>query len=121
MQITHEYLGRFAVTIANEPDEIALNGYERPASSVIMIDDDENTYLAVTYRDDHPSDAPWDIKDGTDRRDTFVIVRRDPVVVGSVGYRFPGLIKLGDLRAWYRGKLGLVDVADEPINEEVSN
>jgi len=109
MQINEQYLERFATRIYGKPAEIALNGYEQGATHVITIDDPDGTNLAVTYRDDYPSDAPWDIKEGTDKRETFVIVKRENETVGSVGYRFAGLIKLDDLRAWYRRKEGIED------------
>lgn len=109
MQINERYLERFATRIYGKPAEIPLNGYEGGATHAITIDDDQGTSLSVTYRDDYPADAPWDIKEGTDQRETFVIVKRETETVGSVGYRFAGLIKLDDLRAWYRRKEGIED------------
>ena len=108
MQITQIYLERFAIK-ARKPSEIALNGYEQSATHVINVDDPDGTYLAVSYRDDYPSDAPWDIKEGSDKRETFVVARRGPDAVGSVGYRFAGLVQMDDLRSWSRRKEGLTD------------
>lgn len=98
---------RFATQVRGKPSEIALNGYEQSATHVINVDDEDGTWLAVSYRDDYPSDTPWDIKEGADKRETFVIVHRIDGVVGSIGYRFAGLIKLDDLRSWYRRQKGL--------------
>lgn len=107
MQVTEDYLKRFATQVRGKPAEITLNGYEQPATRVINIDDEVGTYLAISYRDDYPSDTPWDIQEGTDKRETFVIVRRGADAVGSVGYRFAGLITMDDLRSWYRRREGL--------------
>lgn len=109
MQITEKYLKTFATRIYGKPAEIQLNGYEAPATHVISIDDENETSLAVTYRDDYPSDEQWLIKEGTENRETFVIVQRHAETVGSVGYRFAGLIELDDLRSWYRRREGLED------------
>lgn len=109
MQVTEQYLTRFATQVRGKPAEIALNGYEQPASHVINVDDPDGTYLAVTYRDDYPSETPWDVKEGTENRQTFVIVRRGLDAVGSVGFRFAGLITLDDLRSWYRRKEGITE------------
>lgn len=109
MMVTEQYLERFATQVRGKPSEIALNGYEQSASHVISIDDPDGTYLAVQYRDDYPSDQPWDVKDGADKRETFVVVKRGADTVGSVGYRFAGLIKLDDLRSWYRRREGMED------------
>lgn len=106
MQVSEKYLERFSVP-PGEPDEILLNGYEQPATHVISVDDDQGTCLAVVYRDDYSADEMFDLKDGTDKRETFVQVRRGNDLVGSVGYRFAGLVKLDDLRAWYRRKFEL--------------
>lgn len=109
MQISEQYLARFATRIYGKPAEITLNGYEQPASHAITIDDADGTSLAVSYRDDYPSDAPWDIKEGTDKRETFVMIKRGADTVGTVGYRFAGLISLDDLRTWYRRKEGITE------------
>ena len=109
MQITEQYLDRFATQIRGRPAEIALNGYEQAETHVIAIDDKDGTSLAVTYRDDYPSETPWDIKEGSENRETFVMIKRGDKVVGSIGYRFAGLIKVADLRAWYRRKFGVED------------
>lgn len=109
MQINEAYLMRFATQVRGKPAEIALNGYEQPGSHAIGVDDPDGTYLAVTYRDDYPSDAPWDIKEGAEKRETFVLIKRGPDTVGSIGFRFAGLITLDDLRTWYRRKEGLKD------------
>lgn len=107
MQVTPQYLERFATQVRGKPSEVTLNGYEQPAGNAIGVDDPDGTYLAVTYRDDYPSDAPWDIKEGADNRETFVVIKRGSDTVGSVGYRFAGLILLDDLRSWYRRKFEL--------------
>lgn len=107
MQVTEQYLTRFATQVRGKPAEIPLNGYEQPATRVINVDDPEGSYLAVSYRDDYPAESPWDIQEGTDKRETFVIVRRGADAVGSVGYRFAGLITMDDLRSWYRRREGL--------------
>ena len=109
MQITQAYLERFATQVRGKPAEIPLNGYEQGATHAITIDDPDGTSLAVTYRDDYPSDAPWDIKEGTEKRETFVIAKRGAETVGKVGYRFAGLIALDDLRSWYRKREGITD------------
>lgn len=111
MQINQEYLVRFSTQIRGKPAEIPLNGYEQPAQYIISIDDADGTQLGVSYRDDYPENAPWDVKEGTDKRETFVIVSRGVQTVGSVGYRFAGLISLTDLRAWYRRKFEVKDAA----------
>jgi hypothetical protein len=108
MQITQAYLERFATQV-RKPAEIPLNGYEQPGTHAISIDDPDSTFLSVSYRDDYPSDAPWDIKEGAEMRETFMIVKRGADTVGSIGYRFAGLIKLDDLRSWYRKREGLTD------------
>lgn len=113
MQITYAYLQRFATQIRGRPAEIILNGYEQPATHVINVDDPDGTSLGVNYRDDWPSDTPWDIKEGAEKRETFVVIQRGSEVIGSVGYRFAGLISLSDLRAWYRRKHGLDEQSDE--------
>lgn len=105
MQVTEDYLKRFATQVRGFPAEIPLNGYEQPAAHAIGIDDPDGTYLSVTYRDDY--ETPYDALPGADKRETFVIVRRGADAVGSVGYRFAGLITMDDLRSWYRRKFEL--------------
>jgi hypothetical protein len=107
MQVTPQYLKRFATQVRGFPAEITLNGYEQPATNAIGVDDGDGTFLAVTYRDDYTIDEQYDIKEGADKRETFVIVKRGTDTVGTVGYRFAGLITLDDLRSWYRRKFEL--------------
>jgi hypothetical protein len=105
MQVTEDYLKRFSTQIRGFPAEIPLNGYEQPAAHAIGIDDPDGTYLSVTYRDDY--ETPYDALPGADKRETFVIPKRGPETVGSIGYRFAGLITMDDLRSWYRRKFEL--------------
>lgn len=116
MQITEQYLNRFATKPA-KPTEIPLNGYEQGATHAISIDDGQETCLGVTYRDDYTMEEQWDVKEGRDKRETFVIPRRGNDPVGTVGYRFSGLIKLMDLRDWYRKKEGVKDESETPVIE----
>ena len=53
MQVTEDYLKRFATQVRGFPAEIPLNGYEQPAAHAIGVDDPDGTYLSVTYRDDY--------------------------------------------------------------------
>lgn len=113
MQVTEDYLKRFSTQIRGFPAEIPLNGYEQPAAHAIGVDDPDGTYLSVTYRDDY--ETPYDALPGADKRETFVIPMREtfvipkrgPETVGSIGYRFAGLITMDDLRSWYRRKFEL--------------
>lgn len=105
MQIDEEYMKRFAIKIQGDPEEVTLNGEEQPAPSVIGIDDEEGTCLAVIHRDTYES--PYDTKKGAENRTTFVVVKRGRDTVGTVGYRFAGLITLDDLRTWYREKFNI--------------
>lgn len=107
MQVTEDYIARFATQVRGKPAEIQLNGYERPGTHAIGVDDPEGSYLSVSYRDDY--ETPYDAVQGADKRETFVTVMRGPEAVGGVGYRFAGLITLDDLRAWYRRREGLTD------------
>lgn len=107
MLVTQDYLTRFATQVRGRPAEITLNGYEQPASHAIGIDDPDGTFLAVSYRDDY--ETPYDAVPGADKRETFVVVKRGVDTVGTVGFRFAGLITLDDLRSWYRRKEGLID------------
>jgi len=107
MQITTEYLDEFAVEPAS-PREIALNDWEMPATSVIGLDDEDGHYLAVNHWDEWPSPQGWR-NDGVDKRWTFVALQKDNQPVGGIGYEFAGLIKLDDLRTWFRDKLGIVE------------
>jgi hypothetical protein len=109
MNVDETYLKHFATQVRGKPVEIALNGYEQPWTHVINIDDADGTYLAVTYRDDYAS--VYEAVAGADKRETFVMVKRGTDTVGSVGYRFAGLIALDDLRSWYRRKHDLDAVA----------
>lgn len=109
MKITTDYLDAFAVEPAN-PAEIAINGWEMfaGAGSVTLDDPDERTLL-VMHWDDWPT---W--RDGiaaapTSGRWTHVTIMKDNEPVGPVGYEFPGLVKLDDLRTWFRAKLDIVD------------
>jgi hypothetical protein len=102
MNVDGDYLNRFSTQIRGFPAEITLNGYERPATTVISVDDTDGTYLSVSWKDDYES--PYDAVVGADKRETFVIPMRGPDPVGTVGYRFAGLILLDDLRSWYRRK-----------------
>jgi len=111
MNVDDDYLKRFATQVRGRPAEIPLNGYERPAPAVMTIDDPDGTYLSVSWKDDYES--PYDAVQGADKRETFVIPMRGAQQVGSVGYRFAGLITLDDLRSWYRRKFDL----DEPSSE----
>lgn len=113
MQINPQYLETFAVPIDGEPVAVSLNGYEQFANNAVSVDDADGTYLAVNYYDDYPSDQQWLIQPGTDKRKTFVIAKRGADVVGGVGYEFPGLVRLADLRAWYRDTMGIVDPQPE--------
>lgn len=112
MNVDEKYLKRFATQIHGRPAEIALNGYEQPETHVIAVDDADETSLAVSYRDDYSTDEPWDVKEGSSKRETFVMVKRKDKVVGQVGYRFAGLILPVDLRAWYRRKYNLDEATD---------
>lgn len=109
MNVDETYLKHFATQVRGKPAEIALNGYEQPWTHVINIDDPDGTYLGVTYRDDYGS--VYEAVAGADKRETFVVVRRGADSVGSIGYRFAGLITLDDLRSWYRRKEGVEDAA----------
>jgi hypothetical protein len=100
MNVTEQYLNRFAMRIRG-----------KPATHVKAVDDEDGTSLAVSYYDSYSPDAQWDIKEGSDKRETFVIIMRGEKVVGSVGYRFAGLITIDDLRSWYRRKYNLDAVA----------
>lgn len=112
MNVDERYLEWYSTQIRGRPSEIALNGYEAPASRVISIDDPDGTYLSVSYTDEYPPDTkPSEILEGADKRSTFVIPMRGPNQVGSVGWRFAGLILLDDLRSWYRRKFEL-DVSE---------
>jgi hypothetical protein len=107
MQVTEDYLKRFATQVRGFPAEIPLNGYEQPAAHAIGVDDPEGSYLSVSYRDDY--ETPYDAVQGADKRETFVIAKRGAETVGKVGYRFAGLIALDDLRSWYRKREGITD------------
>lgn len=109
MQITPEYMERFAVPIADEPRELQLIGWEMEPNASVSLDDPEGRSLAVNHWDEWPTRHQWDIREGTEKRWTFVIVTNEAGIAGDTGYEFPGLIKLEDLRTWYRRKLGLVD------------
>ena len=119
-----KYFDRFAVPVTAEPAEISLNQWEMNAQAAIGIDDPDGTSLSVNYSDEYVDDEPWDIKEGTAKRWTFVVVKRGAETVGSVGYEFPGLIKLEDLRAWYRATFEITDpvqpedIAADPVAAE---
>lgn len=108
MNVDEKYLERFAVQIHGKPSEFAVNGYEQPNTHAIAVDDgDAGTYLAVIYKDDYES--PYDTVEGSEKRETVVIVKRGSETVRSVGYRFAGLIKLDNLRTWYRQEFEVKD------------
>ena len=108
-----KYFERFAVPVTSEPTEIALNQWEMSGQAVIGVDDEDGTSLSVNYSDEYADDEPWEIQEGTDKRWTFVIIKSGADTVGNVGFEFPGLISLDDLRTWYRDKMGIVDPVEE--------
>lgn len=100
MNVDEDYLNRFATQVRGKPAEVTLNGYEASGTHVTSIDDPDGTYLSVRYADEYES--PYDAVVGADKRSTFVVAKRGADAVGAVGFRFAGLIKLDDLRTWYR-------------------
>lgn len=109
MQVTTDYLDAFAVGPAGHV-EIPLNGWEMFAGAgTINIDDPEDHKLIVVHWDEWPSWREAIAAAATDKRWTFVTVMKDGATVGAVGYEFPGLVRLDDLRSWYRNRLGLAD------------
>lgn len=107
MKITHEYLDALAV-VPVAPREFALNDWEMPPTATIGLDDQDGHSLAINHWDEWPSPQGWQ-NEGADRRWTLVVLHKDNESVGGVGYEFAGLVKLDDLRTWFRGKLGVVE------------
>lgn len=117
MQITTEYLDAFAIE-TTEPIEIPLNGWEMFAGAgTINIDDPEEHGLMVLHWDDWPSWRDAIASPGVEKRWTLVTVTKAGQATGEIGYEFPGLIKLGDLRAWYRDKLGIIEAPADEVSE----
>lgn len=113
MHLDQRYLKRVAVAVTAEPEEVTLNGEEQRGGPSITIDDAVGTYLSVVHRDAYTDDERFDLPTGAEKRSTFVVPMVGPDVVGSIGYRFPGLIMLADLRTWYRRKLGINETQAE--------
>ena len=116
MQITHEYLDALAVEVTT-PREFALHDWEMPPTATIGLDDPDGHSLAVNHWDEWPSPQGWR-NEGPDQRWTLVVLHKDNKSVGGVGYEFAGLVKLDNLRAWFRAKLGVVEAP--ATNEEVA-
>lgn len=111
MQVTVEHLDAFAIEPA-EPTEILLNGWEMFAGAgTIAVNDPNGLDLIALHWDDWPSLREAIAAPATENRWTLVTLQKDGKPVGSVGYEFAGLIKLDDLRSWYRAKIGLNDDA----------
>lgn len=113
--ITEKYLNKYAVEPSN-PTEIALNGYEKFGNGAIGIDDPDGTSLEVLYTDLY--DDIVDAEPGTDKRTTFVRAKQAGETLGSIGWQFPGLIKLNDLRTWYRTTNNITDPQQENTGNE---
>jgi hypothetical protein len=111
MQITSEYLNEFAVR-PSEPRKVKLSEWEMQATATISLDDPAGHSLAVNHWDDWHSPQGWK-NDGTDKRWTFVTLRKGEEIVGKFGYEFNGLVGLEDLRSWFRAKLGVVERSAE--------
>jgi len=114
MHLDARYLKRVAMPVTGAPEEVALNGEEARGGPAIGIDDIDGTYLSVVYRDGYDEDARYDFIQGTEKRTTFVVPRRGQDAVGNVGYRFPGLIHLEDLRTWYRANFEVIEIPPPP-------
>ena len=107
MQINSDYLEEFAVAEPGEPNEIPLHGWEMDGNGGITLDDTDGHSISFLHWDDWPSDKPWKIKKGTDKRWTFVLLRdQDSNIVGDHGWEFEGLVGLDTLRDWFRAHLG---------------
>lgn len=115
MQITTEYIDEFAVK-PTKPKEIPLNDWEMPATAAINLDDAEGHGLSVNHWDEWPFPQGWRAE-GTEKRWTFVTLHKNGATLGGIGYEFAGLIKLDDLREWFRKKLGIPE-ADNAVTTE---
>ena len=114
MQIDQQYLKQFAVPLGEKKAvEIPVHGFEPDGYTNIALDDPDETYLSVIYKDDLPDSEKYSAPEGIKDRTTLIIPKRHNKIVGEVGFRFSGLVKVDDLREWYRGKF---NIEQKPID-----
>jgi hypothetical protein len=107
MQVTRDYLEDFAVKGISTFKEIPLHGWEMDHGGAVTLDDKDGHSITYVHWDDWSADKPWKIKQGTDKRWTFVLLRdKDSNIVGEHGWEFEGLVEPVMLREWFRAHLG---------------
>lgn len=121
MIVTQKYLQRFALrAIIEQPKLIQLSSWELDGEGSITLDDAEGHALSYVFWDEWSADEQWEIKEGADKRWTFVTLQKDGMTVGEVGYEFSGLIEPIMLREWFRSHVegmnggGVVDSSTQP-------
>lgn len=111
MEITEKYLKAFAeLEPLQEPREIPLNGYEKPANILISTDippeDKRASQINITYIDVNEQTEAWEFVYDRTKAKTLVIPQLDGNDIDTVGYEFEGLVTASSARKWYREKFG---------------